>query len=691
MPRIAPYTQQTQAPRPIVQTVDLGPGASVGLGAMAQAFGSIAQDQAALQAFAEKKREERAAVWAHEQVMGVRSHWLEELPRRQEAASETAEGFTLQALADFDAQADELIKAAPTQASRNWLKERLSAVRLGLQQDALLFEARRGVEFKVNGLARSVDQARIAAEFRPEDFPVLAAEQLAAIEASGLDASTRAKLIQDSQLKLADAAVRGMIRRDPYAALKELNDEQSQTLSVRALSFDQRQTLRGAAETEIRRREAEARAHMAELRERLRSDVQDALAAREAGLPATLPSHARFIEAYGDEGNERYRNALETFRIYDVVGQAAHMRPNEALELLEQLKPKQQEGAAEASQRYDIAVRLWQGQRRQLEQDPVGTLLSRDERVREAFDALSSDDPTAVRRYIETVQGAQEALGVAEPKLLPQGLAQEMAAQLAPNPEQPGARAQRIAQFEQQWGAAWPRVLREVAPKLEGLGQILPFVPAQTAARLDVLSAQRDAVMQVLASTGLKKDLATALAEQLEPLNATFPPGVLADGPVVWQQYYQAAELLAADMMRGGASPERAAKDAVEQILGNRYQFVGTLRIPRVTLDGEPIDAQAIRSGALYARNTLDVDLLVQPTPFQTQAEAQADRLAQVRSEGFWVTNSDETGAFLALPDGIVLGADRQPIELTWEELTQLGMDVQRRRKAAAQAFPGRF
>jgi hypothetical protein len=128
-------------------------------------------------------------------------------------------------LKDFDTEADEAIKAAPTESSRNWLKERLGQVRLGVQQDALAFEARKGAESKVNGLARSADQARTAAEFRPEDFSTLAAEQRAAIEASGLPADAQRALLQQSVESIASASVQGMIRGNPYRALTLLNEE----------------------------------------------------------------------------------------------------------------------------------------------------------------------------------------------------------------------------------------------------------------------------------------------------------------------------------------------------------------------------------------------------------------------------------------------------------------------------------
>lgn len=226
MPRIPTYEQQTRS-----SSAGLGPGPNEqpsGGGRTLSAFGgmldSVANDRMTLRQFEKQKAEERAAVWANEQMTSARSRWVEELPQRQAAATEDAAGFTPQLLKDFDEDANERIKVAPTEASRNWLKDRLGQTRLALQQDALGFEAKRGVEYKVNGLSRAIDGARTSAEFRPESFPTLAAEQHAAIEASGLPADVQRELRQKAVDSLASASVEGMIRRDPYKALTLLNE-----------------------------------------------------------------------------------------------------------------------------------------------------------------------------------------------------------------------------------------------------------------------------------------------------------------------------------------------------------------------------------------------------------------------------------------------------------------------------------
>lgn len=668
MPRIAPYQQQTRAPRPIAQTVDLGPGASVGLGAMAQAFGSIAQDQAALQAFAEKKREERAAVWAHEQVTGVRSHWLEELPRRQEAASETAEGFTLQALADFDAQADELIKAAPTQASRNWLKERLSAVRLGLQQDALLFEARRGVEFKVNGLARSVDQARIAAEFRPEDFPVLAAEQLAAIEASGLDASTQAKLIQDSQLKLADAAVRGMIRRDPYAALKELNDEQSQTLSVRALSFDQRQALRSAAETEIRQREAEAKRQRAEAAQALSERVRDATVAYRMGLDFdNPPSRAEFIAALGaDDGNAAYEAFAKEQALAPVVRQLATASDAEQAQILAEHAPRGTAGVAEAAERYRLLTSRVEALQRERAADPAAYALRYSPGVAQAF-AAAQDSPEAAREYARATLAEQQRLGIKQPRILPETMASDIAQSFY---GRPGEQTAALIQAERErWGSHWPQVFGELS------AQKLPPAALAIGRGMAPGPSARLAAVAAVPMDELKKGITVPPRDVTEEISSAMGDfGLTLDGVIgaenTFASMYEAIERLTYSYLRQGQSVGDAVEQAYREVIGDHYAFREVNdRLFRVPIE---LDSPAIEIMARDALASVPVDELAPPVPTEQGSPEQAaeDLRRAIQRRGYWVTSADgERGLALFLDGAPVLRKDGSVYEVTFADL----------------------
>src|SRR5688572_16271339 len=101
---INPARQRTNAPgqlslvRPQAQPNALGE-----LGdALGGAARGIQQRQQEQQSFARQKQEEKAAVFANEALMSSRAKWVEELPKRQAAASESGEGFALGVLQAFD-------------------------------------------------------------------------------------------------------------------------------------------------------------------------------------------------------------------------------------------------------------------------------------------------------------------------------------------------------------------------------------------------------------------------------------------------------------------------------------------------------------------------------------------------------------------------------------------------------------
>lgn len=683
MPRIDPYQQQTSTPRPVVQTVDPGPGRGVGTAAIAQALGAVARDQERLKAFERKKAEERAAVWANEQVMGVRSRWVEELMRRQESASEDAAGFALQTLTDFDAEADTIIEQAPTEASRHWLKERLGAVRLGLQQNALVFEAQRGVEFKVNGLTRSVDQARIAAEFNPDDFATLAAEQVAAIAASGLDEKTQATLVRDTQAKLADASVRGMIRRDPYAALKELNDEQSQTLSVRALSFDQRQLLRNQAETEIRRLEAERKANLTQVRQALTDQLADIRAAAIAGMPIdNIPSRDALVAAFGQhEGEQRYKQALGFADLAPKLATLHQSSVNEIAETIQSFKPTQVEGAADQLAMLGVVQQQAGAILREREADAGGYLVTHASRVREAWNAFQQADEEqsgpAADEYLRAVRAEKERLGIQSLDMLPESYADALVARLS-RPQGAETLAVAMASEAQRWGEHWPSVYRQLSKKLPDAALVIGSgIPKRAADTLALMSQKTPNELKVLIPAGTTmNDVETQVIDELADFESTFGP----EGATILAAVRSSVVKTAIGYMASGSSVDDAIEQAATDIANSRYTFQSFRGQPYRT----PIefDADLIDEGAtFFLRGYEQPAGTVQVPAGVEENEVLAQATANIRRTGYWRTAPDESGLRLYVGNAAVPGADGRPVQLTWDELEDLA-----RRAAAARA-----
>lgn len=208
----------------------------------------------------EERNEERAAVAANAEEMSARSHWAEQIEERKQSAEAGAEGFTESVLKDFDTDAMERVGKVKSKRAQAWLRDRLSQARLGVQQEAMGFEAASLAKFKIDGLSNGLDQARTAASFRPDDYEEILAGQLTAIAASGLPAQARLEMAGSAKSVVAAAAVSGLIERDPEAALKALSSEKSDIAAVNNLEFADRDQLKRAAEQAVALRAREAKA-----------------------------------------------------------------------------------------------------------------------------------------------------------------------------------------------------------------------------------------------------------------------------------------------------------------------------------------------------------------------------------------------------------------------------------------------
>jgi hypothetical protein len=692
MPRIPIYEQQTR-----VSGAGLGPSAESasagarGLVALGGALEQVSRNQDRLQAFERQKAEERAAVWAQERLMGVRSKWLEELQRRQREAPENPEGFTPSVLADFDRERDELIEQAPTEGARNWLSERLGAVRLGLQEDALRFEASRAVDYKVSGLMRATDAARTAAEFRPGDFAELAAEQRAAIEASGLPADMQAKLTQESVTSIASAAVQGMIRRDPYATLRALNDENTRELAVRALTFDQRQALRNSAEAEIRQREAEDRARKTELRQMLSDQLADIAAAAQSGIVVTdVPSLASLQDAFGaGEGMQRYESAQRLAQLSGEMAEMHQMTPEEIASLVERYRPKTVEGAAEAAHLYGWVARAASQIMDAREKDPAGYLVQHSPVVRATWQTLQEQStPEAVEDYLRAVRAERDRLGIANDDLLPQAFAQSLVDQIQSGPAE--GIADRIEQEAVRWGAAWPEVYGQVADDLSDIALVIGSgIRKHAATALAATMFLKDSDLKALLPPSTTwNDVQLRVDDEFADFTRSLPPEAARTVNAV----KDAAVRLAVKYRSEGHSLSNAVERAYRDLIGSQYEmreFRGVmLRIPAT------LDADLIESGArsLIEQFTPSPgSILVPPGAVISEEEYTTAFAEYVREHGYWMTRPDALGVRLYVDGAPVNG----PVDVTWAQLEEAASAaeaerVRRERIEAAQRMERR-
>lgn len=476
-----------------------------------------------------------------------------------------------------------------------------------------------------------------------------------AAELPGLSTEQRQAFAGEQRGRLALAAGYGAVTQNPYSTLKELSKEKPTAPWAQHLELGDAMRLRSAAQSEVNRRESDARSARVEAQSILRGDLQDAFAARSFGAPSQLPSRSRFVAAFGAEGAERYNEAQTRWSIYDVVGEASLQSPAEAQATLAKLRPATQEGAAAQGESYQAAVQLYTQQRAQLEADPVAVLSQRDPQVKAAREAALAD-PKNIGAYFSTLRARQEVLGVEKPKLLPETQRTQIAAGLQFDPNAPLKRVQTIATLRQSYGDAFPAVMEEVAPKLDGVARVLINMEPKYAVRLDAAFAQRDKFKDIVPPK-TRTDISAEVQRLLTPFAATLHDN--PDGPSRIAEHVDAAELLAQQLVSSGSTnPQEAARVAADAVINSQFSFIGDLRIPAFVTDKAGNRAPSgfnpgrisLALGQKKATLASAGSFVIEANRLSTPKQAQEDMRNLIERSGYWVTNENGTGVVLRIP-----------------------------------------
>jgi hypothetical protein len=139
-----------------------------------------------------------------------------------------------------------------------------------------------------------------------------------------------------------------------------------------------------------------------------------------------------------------------------------------------------------------------------------------------------------------------------------------------------------------------------------------------------------------------------------------------------FNDYYGLAEKLGALYMRDGKGSTDAAKAAFDALLGNRYQFKDTWRLPKsIGVSADDVQAGvedaklAVRNGGLNIRPAVNDIGLSNP---------RADSFAKFARDGKWVTSADQSGLNLVYDENFVRTEDGKPLLMTWADLAKRGV-----------------
>lgn len=326
-------------------------------------------------------------------------------------------------------------------------------------------------------------------------------------------------------------------------------------------------------------------------------------------------------------------------------------------------------GFADRERTYQAFLKAVEGRNTALTKDPAGFVASSRQDIAAMLEAK---EPQTFQTGIRNSILAQQQMGVTAPKVLTEGQAKGIVQQFN-NPENPEKRADNalgiIGGLEQQYGKYFPQVMAELQKAgMPTEATVLAQVkddPTVSFRMVNAINAGRSNLRKIAPQAEqIDKDVVTGLSAFSRTLAGQSGSSKIAAQQVEGAQLY--AYQLASE---GEANP---GQRAVQDIIGKRYQFQNSYRVPAgidaaQVSDGATLTLRNLPNSAIMAEGSLDPKL----TP-ETRQTLSAQIL---KGRGVWLTMPDDSGLYLAYPQetGFVPGrrADGKMLSFTWSQLTQ--------------------
>lgn len=608
--------------------------------------------------------------------------------------TKTPETFTDEALGDFDGETEKLLSGQKNERVQAFLQARLADMRANEEADNDQWAAGVMIDRAQTKAVETVNKFANVVQSNPGQFQQALADVDAMIETAGLPLPNADKVRAAAKSSLARSAVYGQIETNPGGVLQQLNGGKWDAY----LDSDAKISAVNAAQSEIKRRESEARANAAQARAEAMFDIQNWARDNEASIAATgkpVPSPYTPDQLKAILKPQQYEAVMKSHAdasaLFQAVGDMRTQTPAEMQATIDKLKPQGgEEGYADKARIYDAAVKLSKQALTERLRDPASAARAAVQNVAWGWDAVEKNpkDPGNMRVAIKRSLAAQEALGIPADKRkpLPAQFAQAIAGELRSAPADQAAA--RLSEYQAMFGANWKTVYAQLAPNLDpntawagtldnknmaaimletsrtadASGKAGSGIPALRKA-LGVPPSGAESISQLVAEDGDVRDLMAAMSRR-------------GGGGSVAISIDKAAETLALGLMqRNGISKEAAAEQAVKALVRDKYNFGRVNGLPFVT--PKAIDAADAERGARVAMEKLSGDGLDLPRadPGAIEADTREQYLSAVKRNGYWVTLPGNTGLELWAGDAPVT-RNGQPIRMTWDVLNTRGAEL---------------
>lgn len=457
----------------------------------------------------------------------------------------------------------------------------------------------------------------------------------------------------------------------------------------------------------------------------LKQRVDDTLTeATRTGAPQKPVTQAEFVAAAGEaEGAKAYKLYTDELGFLADQKRVAGMTPDEQAAARAKYQPAAgdpgYEAAVNRSDRLAKAIKVSNDEKAT---DPAAFTIAHMPAAGDAFKAFlatasniqarPADKAAAARDYATKATMDQGRIGIApdDVKLAPQAYIDHLdkAFTTVATSEDPQARLgliARVTQEKQMWGDAWPKVMSQLPETTQPIVRaIAAGANPQAMSRLLALPPKESPVailkeQDEVSARNMTKAVNTAMA----PWHTTL---VGPQQEAYFSGYNGLVQKLAALYIRDGhTSPETAATNAYNAVIGDRYKIRDTYAVP---VDPK-IDVDAVQRGTLAARDAIvSAKTGDAASPFGSLrlqvndlgvSDNEADSRRNFARNGTFVTSPKEDGLNIAYGKGFVSDKDGKRILLTWDQLQAMGTGRSRRevpflagagsRATAAPAQPG--
>jgi hypothetical protein len=653
MPRIPVYTQQTQAPA----------GASLGnlrvpdmnLDAVGKGLQQVGQSMGQVASMAMKIQEENQKTKALESLLNDEMSEKQALNDFKTSGdiAPGAEGFTKTFLEGFDKRAQERLKNMPEGPGKRYYQQGVLRMRSSLFDQAISFEAMEGQKYTINVAKQAArGYAGLSAD-NPD--PTEIANRVGEYGA-WVDSMQRLSPSQKQELKNFafemnyTAALESVIDKDPEGFLKRAESKDGDEL-LSNISPEKRDTFIKAARTSMNQK-------MAIYRGELSSRVNDSVAMAQQGILDPNPIRQdEFVRAYGEkEGATKYKSYQQTQVMAGQIRNFSTMPAADIAAFIERNQPAPGEGFAERQARHNVLTQAGVQTLKNRESDPATFMIQNSRPVNAAYsefarvqasNASAEEKQAAANRYVTATLAEQERLGVVNPRILSKQMRDNLSRRMAAGNE---TAADIAADLEQTYGKQnFGSIMQEMMQdnKLPMPMMIIPDLDAPDAreAVSRVTSTDRKALEAGIAPAEIKRvkervlDHVSTLRSSGGPMSPMMAAQISA--------YQETMERLALERLGRGASKSGAdAADVANEMLLGKYQFQGTLRLPRDVDYG--VAKRLLNDNLGESMNALTFsDVPLDRTQARTPSEALAEWKSTIQARSFWISNNDTTGAQL--------------------------------------------